>query len=123
MYLNGVSDDGKLWHMDMSDQIKLEFHRIIAVKMRSDSSWIQALGLRNIAKMREHYGTFLWGQGGLVWVDEWESLLRGPVANLIAMCVRDDEHGNDMRQVSPFAGAITQQERLTAIAQVGSHHG
>ncbi|MCL2595252.1 MAG: hypothetical protein FWD83_07010 [Promicromonosporaceae bacterium] len=101
--------------MQRSDRIKLEYHRAIVDHLRIDHRRVRSIGLDNVIKMRQQYERDGWGQSGTVWLDEWEQLLNEPLDQLIDGCLRADEHGNDMRQVSPFAGVISQDERLAAI--------
>ena len=49
------------------------------------------------------------------WVEEWSEALDGPTGQLVDLLVRQDEHGIDMRQVSPFAGVLSDEERGSAI--------
>lgn len=97
------------------DQIKLEYHRKVVEHLRRDESRVRSIGRTNIERMREQYRHDGWGQSGTRWLDLWQSLLDGPSEDLIKMCLRTDETGCDMRQVGPFLGVLTQDERLDAI--------
>lgn len=54
------------------------------------------------------------------WLDEWEALLDGPPERLVHVFLGEDEHSIDLRQVSPFAGALDESERLAAIARANA---
>lgn len=45
------------------------------------------------------------------WLDEWERALSQPVAQVAARIAADDRDGRQLRQSSPFAGMLNEQER------------
>jgi hypothetical protein len=47
--------------------------------------------------------------------DEWAELIEHPGARLVDVFLGEHEHSVDLRQVSPFAGALSEEERLAAI--------
>ena len=57
------------------------------------------------------------GQARL-WIDEWSGLLDGPIETLLATVTDPSLRGREMRQNSPFAGLLTDEERATIIAQL-----
>jgi len=67
----------------------------------------------NIEKIRPR----VHGSMATEWLDEWQRLSRGSVGAIIDVLLGTDQHSIDMRQNSPFAGALTQQERLEAIGR------
>ena len=101
--------------MRREDRIKLEYHRRVVEHLRRDESRVRSLGRTNIDRMREQYRLQGWGRHGTRWLDLWQSLLDGPREDLIQMCLRTDETGCDMRQVGPFLGVLSQDERREAI--------
>jgi hypothetical protein len=103
------------------DRIKLEYHNLVVDHFRSDNTHIRTIALRNNARQRTKYLNSDGPQGALAWIDEWETLLKGPDDALISMCVEESEHANALRQMTPFAGVLTQAERLAAIQKV--RHG
>lgn len=48
----------------------------------------------------------------------WERLLAEPLSKVARMIVQDNQHGRDLRQNSPFAGALNQQERRRVLDAV-----
>ena len=63
------------------------------------------------------------GQGGEhdhELLDEWERLSKGPIGAIIDVALGSDERSVELRQNSPFAGALSNQERLDAIARAAS---
>jgi excisionase family DNA binding protein len=49
------------------------------------------------------------------WLDEWERLLNGPVDRILAALTDRSLRGRELRQNSPFAGALTEEQRRTAL--------
>lgn len=45
------------------------------------------------------------------WLDEWERLLKGPIPTVPASMTSRSPYGRDLRQNSPFAGILTDDER------------
>jgi hypothetical protein len=50
------------------------------------------------------------------WFGEWERLLPGPLAGVIDALVSHGQHVRDLRQVTPFAGVISDEERRAMFA-------
>lgn len=99
------------------ERVQLELHRTLLGKLISDYQGVRALAMRNLTKSR----TVVRGDQALGWLDEWQALLDGPPGQLVDVLLGNDEHSMDLRQVSPFAGALSDDERLTAINRAGSH--
>ncbi|WP_212746908.1 helix-turn-helix domain-containing protein [Sinomonas gamaensis] len=93
------------------ERVSWELHRAVADKLLRDPNPILAIARENIARMNEQPRS-PYAQG---WVDEWERLVAGPVPKLIARMLDSDERAIDLRQMGPFAGVLTQEERLAAI--------
>lgn len=55
------------------------------------------------------------------WIDEWERLLNGSVDRILAVLTDRSLRGRELRQNSPFAGALTEQIRLTALDEWRAH--
>lgn len=51
----------------------------------------------------------------LVWLDEWESLLQGNRLQLLTEMTSKSPHGRELRQNSPFAGILSEQERIAVL--------
>jgi len=52
----------------------------------------------------------------LLWLDEWARLLDGPTDKLLDRLTARDVRGRELRQNSPFAGLLTQDERERVLA-------
>jgi excisionase family DNA binding protein len=55
------------------------------------------------------------------WLDEWTRLLNGPVDRVLAALTDRSLRGRELRQNSPFAGALTEEQRQTALDSWRSH--
>jgi hypothetical protein len=54
-------------------------------------------------------------------LQEWQSVLSGPVDGVIALLTGTDERSTRLRQSNPFAGALSNHERNTIIRQFESY--
>lgn len=95
------------------ERVAMELHRALANKLESDPQAALNLVPNNLARLR----TRLTSPTGQHWVDRWVELLDSPVDVLIAGMLADTPEGRELRQNSPFAGALTQGERLAAIGR------
>lgn len=96
--------------------MQLELHRALLGKLIRDYEGVRALALHNLNRAR----IVVRGDQALGWLDEWRELLEGPAEQLVDVLLGDDEHSVDLRQVGPFAGALTHDERVAAITRAGS---
>ena len=99
-------------------RVQLELHRALLGKLISDQGRIRRLAHRNITKSR----SLVRGDQARGWLDEWEALLDGRPERLVDVFLGEDEHSIDLRQVSPFAGALSDEERLAAIQRANTAH-
>ena len=97
------------------DLRSLAFHRAVAAKLRE-----------NPALVEEALGTIdRWKRLGLArssWVllDKWRVMLCGPLEELLAKMEEDSDTMQQLRQASPFAGMLTNEERRAIIEQTRS---
>lgn len=85
------------------DQRSLALHCLIADKLAANPALLEVAQC-NLIRWRETL------RGA--WLDEWEALLAGPFDALMAFLREDSETATRLRQSSPFAGILTEQERL-----------
>ncbi|HXR60572.1 MAG TPA: hypothetical protein VN732_04515 [Solirubrobacterales bacterium] len=50
--------------------------------------------------------------------EAWEELLARPIEEIREAIVQDDERGRDLRQSSPLAGLLSEQERRKLLSTV-----
>lgn len=92
-------------------RVQLELHRTVLGKLLADPEPVRQIAQRNLERMRGSVR----GPQAQGWLDEWAELLKHPGSRLVEALLGEDEHSIDLRQVSPFAGALTQRERMAAI--------
>jgi hypothetical protein len=97
------------------ERVQLELHRALLGKLIADYDEARTIVRRNLARSR----SMVRGDLERGWVDEWSELLEGPPERMVDVFLGEDEHSIDLRQVSPFAGVLSEQERLAAIGRAG----
>lgn len=97
-------------------RVALELHRALAAKLPTEHERIRAIGHRNIAKMLESQLSPI----ARSWVDQWAELLDGDPLQLKVAMLAPGLDAADMRQMAPFAGALTQEERIDAIQRANN---
>lgn len=96
------------------NQVQLELHRALLAKLVVGGvDGVRDLVQHNIASMRGQVR----GSQAQTWLDEWADLIDGSPRRLVEVLLGEDEHSIDLRQVSPFAGVLTQHERTEAISR------
>lgn len=93
------------------ERVTMELHRALADKLKKDPKRSLEVVPANIGRLRNRLSSPL----GQEWVDRWVELVDSPIDVLIAGMLADTPEGRELRQNSPFAGALTQDERLAAI--------
>ena len=87
-------------------------HRAVASRLLTrDRERILAAARTNLGRLRGNVR----GPQAHAWLDRWQAALDGTTTDLIALMLDASPQGVDLRQVSPFAGALTQDERLAAL--------
>lgn len=99
------------------ERVSWHLHRAVAAKLRTQDG--TALIERARTKIPQLRATVR-GPLAQQWLDTWEQALAGPRKDLIDTMLRTDTTGIDLRQVSPFAGALTQEERIAAIRRASA---
>ncbi len=62
-----------------------------------------------------------WRNAGTIdprYADEWEDLLRKPIPEIRKVMREDTQHARDLRQNSPFAGLLSEQERRKIVTDI-----
>jgi hypothetical protein len=87
----------------------LAYHRLVAQKLDErcvdDARW-RLRKLRDEGRIRPH------------WAEEWERILDTPIPQITRLISSDSPRGRELRQTSPFAGALNEQERRRALRVV-----
>ncbi|MCL1693690.1 MAG: helix-turn-helix domain-containing protein [Actinomycetia bacterium] len=88
----------------------------VAGRIVMDPRGARTLALPNLEMMRE----IARGQA-LSWLDEWDRLLDGPIEDMLAALTSRSPRGRDLRQNSPFAGVLSDEERDQVLASWVAH--
>jgi transcriptional regulator with XRE-family HTH domain len=94
----------------------LELHKVVAEKLRSDPQSVIKRAKSRIGIMRSRD---LEGRSA-IYVNTWDRLLSGPIAELEAAMISTDQASRDLRQSSPFGGAVSDEERLEVLKRVAA---
>lgn len=93
------------------ERVTMELHRALAIKLQIDPQAVLGVVPDNLSRLRARLSSPI----GQQWVNRWAELMDSPVDQLIQGMLEDTPEGRELRQNSPFAGALTQGERLAAI--------
>ena len=89
----------------------LALHEAVAAKLRLDTDGVLAQARENLRIIREADH----GGHGVAYSDTWAALLDGPRDKLLNILVATDQAARDLRQASPFAGVLSDEERLAIL--------
>lgn len=89
----------------------LAYHRLVAERL--DEAVVEQARSR-LARSRDE------GRIDPRWADEWERLLALPLPRIAKAISADTPNGRELRQSSPLAGLLTEQERLRLVRAVES---
>jgi len=56
------------------------------------------------------------------WLDQWERLLSGPMDRVLEVLTSRSPLARELRQNSPFAGVLTEQERHSVLSAFNAEH-
>lgn len=94
------------------DRKSFELHRAIVRKLRADPEEVTRRASAGVQRLLASPNV---GPQGRRWVDEWRQAIDAGPAALERLALLDDDHGASLRQVSPFFGVLSQDERLEAL--------
>lgn len=89
----------------------LAYHRLVAERL---DEAVVAQARRRLARWRDE------SRIDPRWADEWERLLALPLPRIATAISADSPRGRQLRQSSPLAGLLTEQERLRLVRAVES---
>lgn len=93
------------------DQRSLAMHRLVADKIRRDPALFEkAKG--TLARWRT-----MVCPASQPYLQEWERLMKQGVDACLTVATEDSERANALRQSSPFAGILTNQERFVFLKE------
>jgi len=95
--------------LTFEERRSLAISTAVAAKLRDNPAAVLAKASENIEKMRSI------GPSEQRWVDVWESLVALGAVHVEALLTSTDQFARDLRQSSPFAGVLTEEERRQAL--------
>jgi hypothetical protein len=100
----------------LAEERSIAYHRAIATRLREDPALLARVRARVaqwIARGDPHpaYGR------------EWDRILKLPIDGIVAALVDPSERARALRQVTPFAGALSPRERWAIGREVARAHG
>jgi hypothetical protein len=116
-----VAHDGGWGSHQFLDALALAYHRAVAARLRTEPKAVIEVARENIARWLSS-GSF--DAGTAASLHEWEEILdTSNSEQLMAVITEESDEGQRLRQSSPFAGVLTDEERLeimTACEQAAS---
>jgi len=94
------------------DRKAFELHRSIVRKLRADPAAVTQRAEAGVSRLLASPNL---GPQGRRWVQEWAAAVESGPEALERLSLRDDEHGASLRQVSPFFGVLSTEERLASL--------
>jgi hypothetical protein len=98
------------------DQRSLAMHRLVAEKIRADTSLI----VEAEAVLKRWYQTV--SPRTFVYLDAWQRLLLSGVEPCLAVATEDSERAAALRQASPLACLLSNQERFAFLKEWRLRH-
>lgn len=100
------------------DRRSLAFHRLIARRFLEDPASVRAKARANLRTMREANAD---GSADR-YFERWALVLEGSDAELIGLLLATTDDARALRQVTPFAGVLTDAERAEVYPRRGRAH-
>lgn len=98
--------------LTFEERRSLAISTAVAAKLRENPTMVLAKARANIEKMRSI------GPGEQPWVDLWGALLVLGARHVEQLLTSTDQFARDLRQSSPFAGVLTEDERREALQEL-----
>jgi transcriptional regulator with XRE-family HTH domain len=95
------------------EEKSLAIHRQIAARLLQDPEHTVKKARSNLVLLRNA------DRGHSArWLDEWDDLLDRPTDEIVTAMLARTQHAIDLRQMTPFAGVLTDSERRKALRSV-----
>jgi hypothetical protein len=104
-----------LTHPELDERSRA-LHRLVAEKIR-----LEPARFDRARQILERWRAIVSGDSQ-PYLLEWESLFRQGIEPTLGVAVEDSERADALRQCSPLAGVLTNQERWTFLREWGRHH-
>jgi len=95
----------------------LWLHRVVAGRLALDPHAVLTLAAKNLKHLRQVH------PGGMTaqWLDQWQKVLDSGEDAVFSVLTSPSGHAVDLRQNSPFAGVLSEQERAAALEAFRNH--
>jgi len=100
--------------LSRKDRVSLAIHCLVAQRWLCDEVNVRAHALRNIETMRRANSD----GSASVYLNAWSHLLDGPFEQLLMTLTSLDERARDLRNVTPFAGVVPDDQRRELVRSV-----
>jgi excisionase family DNA binding protein len=97
--------------MNLTDRRSLAYCLLLSARLVSDPEAVLAKARENLEVMR----AALDDGSSDRWLDRWAQLLDGPLEATLHVLTALDEESTELRHMAPFAGLLTDEERLQII--------
>lgn len=95
----------------------LWLHRVVAGRLAMDPDSTLATARQNLTTLRQaHHESSAMG-----WIERWATLLDGPIDTLADTLTARSAHAVELRQNSPFAGVLPEQDRQAVLTAFRTH--
>jgi hypothetical protein len=95
----------------------LWLHRVVAGRLALDPQAVLTLAAKNLQHLRQVHPRGMTAQ----WLDQWQKVLDSGEDAVFSVLTSPSARAVDLRQNSPFAGVLSDQERAAAL-EAFRHH-
>jgi excisionase family DNA binding protein len=95
----------------------LWLHRVVAGRLALDPQAVLTLAAKNLQHLRQVHPRGMTAQ----WLDQWEKVLDSGEDAVFSVLTSPSARAVDLRQNSPFAGVLSDQERAAALEAFRNH--
>ena len=95
----------------------LWLHRVVAGRLALDPQAVLTLAARNLQHLRQVHPRGMTAQ----WLDQWQKVLDSGEDAVFSVLTSPSARAVDLRQNSPFAGVLSDQERAAALEAFRNH--
>jgi hypothetical protein len=109
---------GRTRRLTRDQSRSLWLSQAIAGKLVGNPDRVLSQARRNLADLRSVHTR---GQGAR-WLAEWEPILNGPIEGVLHTLTSPSPRARELRQNSPFAGVLSEKERLQVLESFQRTH-
>jgi len=95
----------------------LWLHRVVAGRLALDPDGVLALAARNLRHLREVHPRGMTAH----WLDRWQQVLDSGEDAVFSVLTSPSAEAAELRQNSPFAGVLSEEERAAALQAFRNH--